>query len=158
MSRGYRFSEAGGVTPSSEYYLYKAGDQKVAFANGQYSMLSSYTLVGGAIFSTNYFSITTPNNGDRCNNTIITSNTVDMSNYTMLKVQTDLWGTVALDITSINSGYVYVVAYRSVGANYSFYIGASSQQANFESSPLVHYISSNYNQIITLQIYNIWLE
>lgn len=121
-------------------------------------MLSNYTLIGGAIFDSNYFSITTPNNSDRCNNTIITSNTVDMSNYTVLKVQTDLWGTVALDITSINSGYVYVAAYRSVGANYTFYIGVSSQQANFESSSLVHYVPINYNQIVTLKIYNIWLE
>ena len=81
-----------------------------------------------------------------------------MTGKNIAKIETDLFGTLSFDISSTNSGYIFINAYRSVGSVYGFSFGISSQQQYFEDYKLAIYYANETSATRNLKITKIWLE
>lgn len=140
-------------------HIYDNGTQIVAFSNGVYKMLAAYTLTGGLTFGAANISMVTPATNDSCN-TAVTSLPIDVTGYNVLKIATDLFGTLAIDISGVTGNqYVYLSAYKGGGtSNYHIAFGTSSAQADFFSASTSQYDSGARAALTTCLVTEIWFE
>lgn len=124
---------AGGL---GKTYLYKDGTQYVQFDNGTHNVSTQYkSLQGGATFTATEIVLPQPTVQNNCR-TITTTNAIDLTPYTTLQVKTTQFGTLALDVTSVNqSAYICISSTTWTFANNSNYtICASNAKDNFSTT------------------------
>ena len=146
----------GGAKTSK--YLYKNGVQEVAFDNGINVPSASFANAGGWTFGATNISGSTPSSGGECK-VVNTSATVNLANYSILKIKYSDDSVDAIDVSSYSqAAYIFVRLYADSATDRRYYVEASTNRANYATGRLFANERKRATSSFTITIKEIWLE